>query len=115
MKLLTDFIKPDVQYFDEWKGELSHTQRYNADQFLELGLVQYASDGRFICLPIPGYNTRTYVMQRKEGGFVCNCQGFVMKARLLNQGLSPNPPFCSHLLALYHAFKNHQFNGGEHG
>ena len=119
MNQLTDFIKPekpDVQYFDEFKGELTHSQRHKADQFLGLDLIRYDHDTkRFYCLPILGYNHTTHVMQRKEGGFTCTCQGFRMKQKAFEAGLSPNPPFCSHLLALMHAFKNHQFDGGEHG
>lgn len=107
--------KPDVQYFDEFRGELTHSQRHKADVFLNLNLITYNGNGKFLCSPIRGYNTRTYVMERKEGGFVCTCQGFIMKQRSYEAGLSPNPPFCSHLLALMHAFKSHLFDGGEHG
>jgi hypothetical protein len=114
---INDFLphpKPDVQYFDEWKGELTHSQRHKADEFLNQDLIQYSTGGKFICLPIPGYNTRTYVMQRKDGSWICNCQGFVMKERAYASGLSPNLPFCSHLLALHHAFREKRF-GGNHG
>jgi hypothetical protein len=105
----------DVQYFDEFKGELTHSQRHKADVFLALNLIHYNGMGGFLCLPIPGYNHTTHVMHRKDRGWTCTCQGFRMKQRQFEQGLSPNPPFCSHLLALMHAFKNHQFDGGEHG
>lgn len=97
----------EIQYFDEWKGEL--TQRHKAETFLELDLIQYASEGKFLCLPIEGYNTRTYVMKREESRWVCNCQGFVMKSKALESGLSPNIPFCSHLLALMLAFREKRF------
>ena len=109
---INDFLKPnkpDVQYFDEFKGELTHSQRHKADEFLSRDLIQYNGRGGFLCLPIEGYNTRTYVMQRKEGGWACTCQGFVMKSRQFSQGLSPNPPFCSHLLSLMLAFRKKRF------
>ena len=58
IKTINDFLKPkpDVQYFDEWKGELTHSQRHKADQFLGLNLIQYNGKGEFLCLPIEGYN-----------------------------------------------------------
>jgi len=112
MNQLTDFLKPDVQYFDEFRGELTHSQRHKADKFLSLNLIQYNGNGGFVCLPIPHYNSTPHVMQRKEGGWTCTCQGFIMKSRAFSQGLSPNEPFCSHLLALMHAFKEKRF---EHG
>jgi hypothetical protein len=112
---LTDFAgqKPDVMYFDEFKGELTHSQRHKAGQFLELKLIQYNGQGKFLCLPIEGYNTRTYLMQRKDNEWVCTCQGYVMKRKAFEAGLSPNKPFCSHLLALMHGFREHLFNGGD--
>ena len=112
-RFLPPVLRPsDVQFWDEWKGELTHRQREKADIFLGLDLVVYLGNGKFCCNPIPGYNKTPHVMERKEGGWACTCQGFRMKERLFEQGLSPNPPFCSHLLSLLLAFKEKRF---EHG
>jgi len=139
MNQLTDFLpkeKPDVQYFDEFKGELTKDQRDKAEKFLEYDCVRYIGDGKFICLPlnqdteaffcgtwyvkkpyIGYYNSRTYLLTKDPVfGWRCHiCQGYHTKEKTFQAGLSPNPPFCSHLLALMHAFKDKLFDGGEHG
>lgn len=64
----------DVQYFSHHAGELKHSQQHKIQKFIEHDCIQYAGDGVFQCLPIPGYNTRTYCMTKGTNGeFLCTC------------------------------------------
>ena len=85
----------NVQYFSHHTQEFAHSQVHKAQKFVEHGCIEYAGDGFFVCKPILGYNTRTYTMRKNSAGsFECNCQ----KAR---EGAES----CSHILALFWAFK----------
>jgi hypothetical protein len=111
MITLADFAQPlnDVQYFDEFKGELSYSQKRKAEKFLGLNLVVYLGSGKFACNPIEGYNHTVHVMTKEDGEWRCRCQGFNKMDKAFKAGLSPNKPFCSHLLALMLAFKEKRF------
>ena len=140
IKTINDFIRPDphdngVQSYDEFRGELTHDQRDKSDDLQLYGCIRYIGDGKFICLPLnmetetffcgswypkkpfkTFYNTKTYLLVKDPlFNFRCNCQGFTTKEKAFKSGLSPNPPFCAHVHALLVSFRNHQFDGGEHG
>ena len=55
------------------------------------------------------YNNSEYIIyKKKDGTFECNCQGWQSKARkgeIISEGAN-----CSHILALYYAFKMKLFN-----
>jgi len=119
----------EVQRYDEFKGDLTQDQRHKAELLVLYDCLRYIGD-KFVCLPLNtetriswcgyefdkkpykyDYNSTTYLMTRdQEFGFRCKCQGFTSKEKKLKAGLSPNTPFCSHLLALMMAFKNKRFN-----
>lgn len=95
-------VKPiDIQYYDSVKGELVHTQEYKAKKFIEHECIVWSPEERcFICKPIKGYNVRTYhLIPDGSGHFSCDCQGYRKKER------DGDRPFCSHVFALYLAFK----------
>ena len=58
------------------------------------------------------YNFSEYVIfKREDGTFECNCQGWQTKKKkgeVVVEGAN-----CSHVLALYYAFKTKKFNGGK--
>jgi len=104
----------EVQYYSHLEKSLKQSQLYKAEKFLALDRIQYDTGKRvFVCLPIKGYNTRTYTLTRvkepwcylyadAEGNaherkveHECNCQ-FAQKCK--REG---KPPWCSHLLALH--------------
>lgn len=94
---MTDFVEPlDVQYFDLIKGELVHTQEHKANKFIEHGCIVWDEKLHcFLCRPIEGYNTRTYMLVSNGAGrFSCNCQGYRKKEKMGQH------PFCSHVYAL---------------
>lgn len=98
-----------------------------------VGCIGYSRDTHhFYCLPLKGYNTRTYELRpHKAYGFECNCQGWQdsrrtweafigemeairpllpisqwqrLKARLMAIGGNLRPPICSHVATLYEYF-----------
>jgi hypothetical protein len=132
---LLDFAKPDlrdngVQSYDEFKGEFTYSQRHKSMKFLEYDCLRYIGDNKFICLPlneeteikwcgmtfqktpyITFYNTTTYLIIRDDQfAFRCNCTGFRTKEKRFKSGLSPDIPFCAHIHALLHAFREKRFN-----
>jgi len=95
MSQKTLFGLVDVQYYDHVRGELKHSQEYKAKKFLAHDCIQYDYDNKvFQCLPIEGYNTRTYTLERIEGRYQCNCQGYAKAKKDTGMG------FCSHVWAL---------------
>lgn len=89
-----------VQYFDHVKGQLKHSQEHKAKKFIEHDCIVYDRTGIFYCGPIPGYNSRTYSIQKQaDGTFACNCQGF--RKRELEGEIG----FCSHIAALIKWFE----------
>lgn len=93
---LEAFLSPkDIQYYDHIKRELKHSQRHKAMKFLEHNCIIPAADGIYQCLPIPGYNTRVYILKQKpDGSWSCNCQGYISKEA------RGEFPICSHIYAL---------------
>lgn len=120
----------EVQYFDEWKGELTKSQKHKAEQLINYDCVRYIGNGTFIVLPLNldiftmfldfrhdkkpfnrNYNNNVHVMVKDpEYGWRCTCQGYVTKEKSLKAGLSPNKPFCSHLYSLMLSFKANRFS-----
>jgi hypothetical protein len=47
------------------------------------------------CKPIKNYNTKTYTIENKDVGLVCNCQGCQTKIK------NNENPFCCHILAVH--------------
>ena len=95
----------EIQYYDHYTKTLKHTQRHKAKKFLKHDCIKYIGNSVFVCDPIQGYNTRTYTLKRVNGEWTCNCQFFV---RMSQRGENP---ICSHLQALFLAFKQGRFMG----
>src|SRR3990167_611267 len=86
----------NVQYFSHHTQEYMQSQSHKAKKFVEHNCIRYIGDGSFECLPISGYNTRTYLIKKGANGeFNCNCQ----------RALKGGEGSCSHVLALYYFFK----------
>lgn len=89
----------DVQFYSHLEKSLKQTQINKARKFLENNCIQYDVTRKlFFCLPLQGYNTRTYELTRAKGtdcGFECNCQ-FSQKQK--REGRNPA---CSHILTLH--------------
>lgn len=100
---MVNIVGPDeVQYYSHHAQELKHTQQHKIDKFLEHGCIVYDNVEKcFKCLPIPGYNSRTYVLLNKtvDKSFICTCQGFVTALKKNGKGS------CSHVGALYEFLK----------
>lgn len=93
----------NVQYWSQHTKELMHSQAEKAQKFVENNCYVYFGDGKFACNPIRGYNMRIYNLEKKNGLWVCDCQGYVTKEKrgeLKEDGVN-----CSHLLGLMYAFK----------
>ncbi len=85
----------NIQYFSHHTGQFEQSQVNKAKKFVEHNCLDYLGDNLFQCGPIIGYNKRTYTLKKgPDGEFSCNCQFFVTKGKM-----------CSHILALYYAFR----------
>lgn len=84
----------DIAYFDHIKGEMRGGQKVKARRFVDDDLIIYVGAGIFKCLPIEGYNTREYKLEKKSGVWSCNCQYY-----------KKNHLACSHIQALALFFK----------
>lgn len=99
----------DVQFYSHHAQELKHTQQHKISKFLEHDCIAYDNiDKVFVCKPIPGYNSRTYLLHNKtvDRSFCCNCQGFMSSLKKTGKGS------CSHVGALYeHLARVHKKGG----
>lgn len=133
----------NVQYWSKHTKELTHRQIEKALFFLEYDCIQYVGDDdefnskyTFVCLPlntredcqvyvnglirtfgkkvfVEDYNWSDYkIYKNAEGNFECNCQGWQTKAK--RGELVPDGANCSHVLALFYAFKIGKFTR-QHG
>ena len=124
----------NVMHWSRHAKSLTGSIKSKAQRFLELDLVRYMGNNKFICLPLNteefhefeldgesynmfkkphvlDYNTSEYVMQNKSGRFECSCQGWAAKER---RGESHAEGCnCSHTLALFLAFKTKRFKRSE--
>lgn len=95
--------KHEVQYYDHYLKTLKHTQKHKAKKFLKHNCIKYIGHSTFVCNPIEGYNTRSYTLKRVNNKWTCNCQFFV------RMSLRGEDPICSHIMALFLAFKSGRF------
>lgn len=101
----------DIQYWDEWRQELTQVQRTKSEKFVNLDLIKYIGENKFICEPISGYNVTTHqITKDPQWTWRCSCQGFVTKEREHNTGELLVRPFCSHIHALLMSFRLKKFN-----
>lgn len=77
----------EIQKFTPDKG-LEQPVSKKVKTLIELGRLSPDGPGRFLCLPIFGYNKTTYTLTLKEMAWVCNCQGFTVRG------------YCAHVQAL---------------
>ena len=83
----------NVQFYSEHAQALAFSQQVKIQKFIEANCIEYVGGGIFVCLPLEKYNSNTYRMEKKNGEFVCTCQGFKVNKR------------CSHIGALMEHFK----------
>jgi hypothetical protein len=104
-----------VQYYDHMSGELKHSQTHKARKFVEHGCVKYNGNGKFVCEPIPGYNSTTYLLDIDPSTrlFRCTCQCHKMQMRKIDLGETLELRPCSHILALIICFKERRFGHGQ--
>jgi hypothetical protein len=130
----------NVQYWSKHAKALKHTQAHKAQQFIDYDCIRYVGDDTefsskytFICLPLNPweeiqligedqkvrtfpkkafpiyYNNNVYkIYKNDEGVFECNCQGWQTKAK--RGEIGTDGCHCSHVLALFFAFKIQRFN-----
>lgn len=88
-------MRHDIQHYDEKLKELKYPQRHKVIKILENNCIREISKNEWNCLPIKGYNTRTYkIVVRPDGEYECNCQGC---QTLIRANEEPN---CSHIMAV---------------
>lgn len=133
----------NVQFWCKHTKELKNSQKNKALKFVDFECIKYTGfdeefDSRytFLCLPLnedeevelknkgemrtykkkpypTDYNNSTYkIFKNNDGIFECNCQGWQTKERRGEGG--KDGVSCSHVLALFYAFKMRLF-GREHG
>lgn len=88
-----NMFREQVQFYSEKLKKLKYPVKRKVLKLLANNCLE-CIDGHWICKPILGYNTRTYTIEEKNGGYECNCQGCQSRIR---KGLSP---ICSHILAV---------------
>lgn len=115
-----------VRYWSRHTRELKGKQVTKAEHFVRHDCLHYLGNNRFICLPLnteesvtfegrvlvkrafgKDYNSSEYVIDREERTFRCSCQGWDTKRK--RGELVPEGANCSHVLALFYAFKLGRF------
>lgn len=94
-------------FVDEFGKEKANVLHNKALKFIELERLDYNPETKvFFVKPITGYNKTIYTLKPiGNGQFCCDCQGYTSKEK------KGETPFCSHLLALFYAFKMGYFKG----
>lgn len=70
-------ISPNaVQFYDHELQRLEHPWRAKVMKWLERDCIVIVSESEASCLPMSGYNTRNYKMNRIGFDWKCQCQGF---------------------------------------
>ena len=104
----------EVQYYSSKDHLLSRRQLNKAQMLVKLDKIQYdVVSGNYFCLPITGYNSTTYKMERapyNAWGWICDCQG----CRTKIEKLGMKDAFCSHVHALHLYFdkRNREYGFG---
>lgn len=132
----TEELPPnEVMYWSSRGEHLSGNVQKKAELLCRLECIHYVGDdshlnekGVFIALPIneadeivvdgrvfkkkPAYYyNKTVYWMRKDGDlWICSCQGWKTKQK--KGKIVAGVANCSHVLGLYHAFKNKRFGGG---
>lgn len=136
-----NFTSKNVQYFCHHTKELKQTQVHKAQQFVDYDCIRYVGDDgefkdkySFIVLPLNteeetkyegrifakkpfknDYNHNVYTIAKSmnyKNTFECNCQAWQTKHK--KGEIKEEGSNCSHILALYFAFKMRRFgNKGE--
>lgn len=116
-----------VRYWCRHTMELEGSQVDKAGLLVEHECVQYLGENKFVCLPLNthedvmvgarlfkkrafshDYNSSEYTITRlSEKTFKCNCQGWHTKEQ--RGEIVPEGANCSHVLALFYAFKLKKF------
>ncbi len=113
----SELTPQNVVYYSHHAKEVKGSSLNKAQKFLELGLVEWDSVTKmFNVLPIKGYNTRTYDIEKKATGFECNCQ--CCQTKIKKGEYDPDTSdiaACSHILAVYLWLKIKNFNQRQEG
>lgn len=116
-----------VRYWCRHTKELKGSQVKKAEQFVLFDCLHYLGENVFVCLPLntqekvelgervlekraykSDYNSSEYRIKRTSAKtFECNCQGWQTRAR--RGEIVPEGANCSHVLALFYAFKLKKF------
>lgn len=125
----------NVQFWCKHARELERPHVSKAKRFLEFDCVRYVGEeneydqkGSFVVLPLNSdesavdvetgvvfqkrpypkdYNSTVYTIVKNDGKFICNCQGWTFRERQGRGGRDGCS--CSHVLALFFAFKIGRF------
>lgn len=68
-----------IQKYNPETKSLEQPVEYKVRKIIELNRLVKQAEDRWHCIPIPGYNSTTYVITRGANGWICNCQGFSKK------------------------------------
>lgn len=120
------FTVDTVRYWSRHTRELKGNQVTKAEHFVRYDCLHYLGNNRFVCLPLntservvfegreflkrgfgKDYNNSEYIIDREERTFRCSCQGWDTKRK--RNELVPEGANCSHVLALFYAFKLGRF------
>jgi len=67
-------MKTGVQSYDPATRRFENPVDAKVRRLLTLGCIKRVTDGLYECLPIAGYNTKTYSIRECFGRLMCNCQ-----------------------------------------
>jgi len=137
----TEFTHNNVMYFCHHAKEIKQTIKSKALKFIKADCIRYVGDMgefkdkySFVCLPLNtkdhtiyegvrfqkepyelDYNSRVYTMAKHDDIWSCNCQAYVTKEKKHEVRNFKDGVCCSHLLALFLAFKMRKFKKGGDG
>jgi len=111
---------------------LNGSQKSKAKKFVEYDCIKYVGNGKFMCLPLntqevhqvddfifqkkpypTNYNSSEYIIEfnKEKKLFICSCQGY--KSKIDKNQMQEDGCNCSHVLALFLAFRMKIFNKEE--
>lgn len=88
-----------LQCYDSESQAFYKDHKYKIDKLVQTGRIKKINEGQYVCLPTDGYNKTTYKLEKVNGFWNCNCQGF--KKRNV----------CSHLIALIKVRASEEIKG----